>query len=247
VRVVAAVLLLVAAAALVAYQPWHGATLLSITAEHGVDAGDLLALPALALAAWLVDAPRMARRLVAGLTRRERLGPAALAAVGLVALLISALDLTVHDRGVVSNAVAPAMLAGAVLLLLVVVLSGTPVWVGPPTRKAWTPWLVLLAGLAVDTLFVPTGTVVGPALLAGYLAATTCPGWIAAALALLAAGLISANVMSIADIGGVDVRMARSGGSAARTAALGLVLTAAAIAGVLADRIARFRPRATSA
>jgi hypothetical protein len=243
----AALLLLVAAAALIAFQPWHGATLLSVTADHGVDTGDLLAIPVLVLAAWLVDAPRRARGLVAGLPRREHLGPAALAAVGVAALLISALDVTGLDHGVVANAVAPALLALAGSALLVVVLSGTPVWVCSAPRSALTPWLVLLAGLLVDAFFPPTGTVVGPTLLAGYLAVTARSGWIAAGLALIAAGLIAANIMSIADIGGVDVLMARSEGAAARTAALGLVLTAAAIAGLVEDRIAESESSATPA
>ena len=54
-RVVLAVALVVAAAAIVVLEPLpHGAVLLTLTRDHGVDTGDLPAVDLLLLAAWVV-------------------------------------------------------------------------------------------------------------------------------------------------------------------------------------------------
>ena len=54
-RIVLAVVLVVAAAAVVVLEPLpHGPVLLTLTREHGVDTGDLPAVALLLLAAWVV-------------------------------------------------------------------------------------------------------------------------------------------------------------------------------------------------
>jgi hypothetical protein len=54
-RIALAVVLVVAAAAIVALEPLpHGAVLLTLTSDHGVDACDLPAVALLLLAAWVV-------------------------------------------------------------------------------------------------------------------------------------------------------------------------------------------------
>ena len=54
-RIVLAVVLVVAAAAIVVLEPLpHGPVLLTLTREHGVDTGDLPAVALLLLAAWVV-------------------------------------------------------------------------------------------------------------------------------------------------------------------------------------------------
>ena len=54
-RIVLAVVLVVAAAAVVVLEPLpHGPVLLTLTREHGVDTGDLPAVALLLLAVWVV-------------------------------------------------------------------------------------------------------------------------------------------------------------------------------------------------
>ena len=54
-RIALAVVLVVAAAAIVVLEPLpHGAVLLTLTRDHGVDTGDLPAVDLLLLAAWVV-------------------------------------------------------------------------------------------------------------------------------------------------------------------------------------------------
>jgi hypothetical protein len=54
-RIVLAVVLVVAAAAIVVLEPLpHGAVLLTLTRDHGVDASDLPAVALRLLAAWVV-------------------------------------------------------------------------------------------------------------------------------------------------------------------------------------------------
>src|SRR3954464_8621926 len=84
------VLLLGAAARVVAREPWHGPIILSLSSEHGIDAGDFLAFPLRALA--IAVARRQARRRVPNEEPRLPSGAGALPASAIVlgALLLFA-------------------------------------------------------------------------------------------------------------------------------------------------------------
>jgi hypothetical protein len=83
---------------------------------------------------------------------------------------------------------------------------------------------MLLVGCAVDAAFEPSATLVGPALLALWFAASATEraeatiGW------LIAIGLTAATVVSLADVAGIGIRMQRDDGGLARSAALGVTL-----------------------
>ena len=76
----------------------------------------------------------------------------------------------------------------------------------------------------VDALVQPSGTLVGPIALAAYLAMTARSRWAAIALSIAIVLFAMASLASLADVAGLDVRMADGGGGPVRTAALGLVL-----------------------
>ena len=78
-------LLIAAAVAVVARGPWHGPILLTLAAGHGVNTGDLLAVPfvVLAMACWprRVDGAERAR------TTWNWVGPASAVVLGVLLLL----------------------------------------------------------------------------------------------------------------------------------------------------------------
>jgi hypothetical protein len=87
VPVVCVVVLLALAAGIVALETWHGPVVLSLSAGHGLDTGDLLAFPlvALAIAVWrspLADAYQGARS-------RSRAAPASAIVLGALLMLAS--------------------------------------------------------------------------------------------------------------------------------------------------------------
>jgi hypothetical protein len=76
------VLLLGAAGGIVAWEPWHGPIILSLSSEHGIDAGDLLAFPLVALA--IAVGRSQSRRRVADEQRRVSSGRWAVPASAMV-------------------------------------------------------------------------------------------------------------------------------------------------------------------
>jgi hypothetical protein len=87
-------LLLVAACGVLVWEPWHGPTVLSLTAAHGLDTGDLPAVALLAFAIAVLLARERERS--TGPRRGRWVGPASGAALGV--LLLSAGVLT-HSGG----------------------------------------------------------------------------------------------------------------------------------------------------
>jgi hypothetical protein len=95
-------------------------------------------------------------------------------------------------------------------------------------RRAWWPPVALfLAGSLVDAVLAPSGTLVGPALVAAWFALTASHRLEAASMYLLTALFTALTVASLAGHGGPE--LARDDGSVARSVALGLVFVAAGL------------------
>jgi hypothetical protein len=102
-------------------------------------------------------------------------------------------------------------------------------WLGA-RRRAWRAGLGLfLAGCLVDAAVAPRGTLVGPALLAVWFAATARDRLQAVAGWLVAAALAAGTVAAVADLGGIDVSVQKDDGGLVRAAALGVVLCVAGL------------------
>jgi hypothetical protein len=230
------------AAAVVTWQPWHGPILFTVLPDHGVDAGDLIVLPFVVVAAWGFGS---ARRLASGSAEGHvdtvpRVAVAA-GAVGAVLLLICLVRLTdLDDRlGPVNAGFALLLIVttGWVLIELeALVVSSGASWI----LEIAVATALVVGGVAVDLLVVPSGTVFGVAILAGVSAAALRRRFarLAAALAVLAVVLVLMSVASLTDIAGIDIVMAKDEGGAARTGALGLVGLAVGVGVIWSDRSA---------
>jgi Concanavalin A-like lectin/glucanases superfamily len=117
-----------------------------------------------------------------------------------------------------------ASVVAAVAWFSVVMVRSRGRWVGQRRRAWWVAAGMLLVGCVVDAAFAPSATLVGPALLAAWFAASArdraeaVSGW------LVAIGLTAATVASLADLAGFGIRMQRDDGGFARSAALGVTL-----------------------
>ena len=89
---VGAAVLLGAACAVFLWEPWHGPIILSLSSAHGIDAGDLLALPLAALAVAICHAQVRAARAGAGWPPGRWIGPASALALGILLLLAGVVD-----------------------------------------------------------------------------------------------------------------------------------------------------------
>ena len=89
----AALLLGVACAALV-WAPWHGAVVLSVSASHGIDVGDLPALALVAVSVAILHARAQSRNTPAGLSwlAGRWTAPASAVALGALLLLVGPVD-----------------------------------------------------------------------------------------------------------------------------------------------------------
>ncbi len=120
------------------------------------------------------------------------------------------------------------LLAGSVVAAAawfsVVMVTGRGRWLGRRRQAWWVAAGLLLVGCVIDAVFAPSATLVGPALLAGWFAATArdrveaVTGW------LVATGLAVVTVASLADLDWLGIRMDRDDGGLARSAALGVTL-----------------------
>jgi hypothetical protein len=230
-RAILAVSLVLAALLLVASAPIRGPIILTLTNRRGVDLGDLTALPLLWAATALVRPSLPAL----GLHRFEP-PPARLhgAAIGSCLVVAGSLVLSGASRHLPR---ASAIAALALVALVALALATLP-W--RPGLTGW-PVAAFVAGALVDVTTLPTGTLVGPALLAAWLAchrasdepapARAAPHGSNHLMAAIVAGCGVLNVLSLTDIAGVDVVMARHGGGPARSITLGLVIVAVAIGG----------------
>ena len=221
-------LLLVGACAIFLLEPWHGPVVLSLSRTHGIDAGDLPALPLIALAVALgsVCAPGV-RAEGRGATGGWA-GPAPAVVLGAL-LLVGGVKLSgVVRLGALDDARGVLLLIAAVWFCVALTAGPRP---GARRRALWQPVALFTAGSIVDAALAPSGTLIGPILVALWLARTASHRGTAATMYLLGAVFTAVSVVSLVDPGGPD--LTRDDGGIARSAALGLLLVTA---GLLAAR-----------
>ena len=88
-------------------------------------------------------------------------------------------------------------------------------------RSWWLPVALFVIGSLVDAAFAPVGTLVGPALVAAWLAATASDRAEAAVFLLAAVAFAGLTVASLADLETVRAAFDRGGDAIARAVALG--------------------------
>jgi hypothetical protein len=235
VRAALAVMCLALAAGLVVLDPLHGPIVFSLVSEHGLDAGDFVALPLVLVATYLVrDLVRHGRvgQVLRMLTDRHWVGSSALVLGLLLLVAQGARLLDLDDR------------IGVLPYLLVLALAVSVVWfvvdlvLHPPTGRggfrgrAWVVGALLLSGLLMDALLTPSGTLMGAILVSGYAAVVVRASVTRVVFAVMAIAFTLLTVASLTDIGGIDVAMAKDQGGGARSAALGLLLVVVGIAGL---------------
>jgi len=253
-RTVFGLLSLLCAVVLFALSTLHGPVLLSLASSHGLDLGDLVCLPFIALGLWLLSGGPVH----AGVLRARRVFDDHHLDTATVGLLMSGaglvlvwLFLEVSSSDPVPHAgVLPGAIAASGLVILAVALSepGTAVAVfGAPLAVVLG---VLGLGLLIDATDGPAGAVVGPTLLAAILAVMLgrrrpAVGLLLGATALL---LVVVDITALVDAQFLREDRELSGGGLGRTAALGIVLLLVGLsrlfheAGSSSDRQATSRP-----
>ena len=119
-----------------------------------------------------------------------------------------------------------------VLVLLVAAWTGWALARGrtpwPQGRGRWYwPLAVFIAGSLADVALAPSGTVIGPALVAGWWAVTASRRRDSAAMAALAATFAAVTILSIAAPGALP--LPQDAGGVVRSAAVGLLLATAGL------------------
>jgi hypothetical protein len=112
---------------------------------------------------------------------------------------------------------------------------------GPSTaarrRSWWLPAALFTVGSVADAVFAPTGTLIGPAFVALWLAATATSRAESVTFSLGAAVCAALTLASAAEIAGVEEALPGDDGAIARTAALGALF----VVGGLAAGLTRWR------
>jgi hypothetical protein len=110
--------------------------------------------------------------------------------------------------------------AAAAWFCLVIATARSP-WIAARRRSWWLPVALFTLGSLADAALAPSGTLIGPALVALWLVATA-PGLVARVSFLVSAAVcIGLTIGSLADVTGLEAALARSDGATARTVALG--------------------------
>jgi hypothetical protein len=132
-----------------------------------------------------------------------------------------------HRRLGALDDVLAALLVGATICFCLMLGLGTARGVSGRRRAWWPPVALFLAGSLVDAALAPSGTLVGPTLVAAWFAVTAARRIEAAGMYLITALFTGLTVASLVGQGGPE--LAREDGSVARSVALGLLFVAAGL------------------
>jgi hypothetical protein len=203
---------------IVLWEPWHGPTLLALTSTHGVDGGDVLIIPFVALAFVLVSIGLRPAERTAGASGRWA-GPVSAIVFGGLLLFAGATGLMFAD------ALIAAVLAAA-LWFGVELIRWRAAWLGA-RRRAWlSATALLLTGGLLDLAMPRAGTVFCLVLLAGWFGLTATDQHEAVVGWLLSIGLAIVSFASLDAVaqgrGGI---LTRADGGLVRALALGGFLT----------------------
>jgi hypothetical protein len=206
-------------------EPWHGPIVISAVAEHGFDAGDLLAVPLVVVALCLVGAGASPPEPTRGGRIRSAASACTLGSVLLAAQAARLLD--IDERIPLLSYLLLGLLGLALAWFIGEQVAGVPLQVEGLTGRIWMVGAAFLVGLVVDLLVVPSGTLFSAIAAAGSIAVLARSPIVRAAFGAAGVAMAAVSVTSLIDVAGIDVVMAKDQGGAARGAALGLVLVAA--------------------
>jgi hypothetical protein len=229
-----------AAAALLALEPFHGSVFFSLSGRHGVDAGDLIALPIVLFALLMLrDSPASA--VASEASRATSARGWDLVTIGLLSGGAALILAELFDALEVSSSLAHAgfLPLAAVGVSLGVLVLGLAVnddrhdVFGAPLAIAL---VVLLAGLQIDSTDGPAGSVVGPTFLALFLAVTVgrARPLVRSSFVAVAVVLLAVDVAALVDVTLGESLREGGGGGFTRSGALGLVLVTLGVSRLLA-------------
>ena len=132
-----------------------------------------------------------------------------------------------HERLEALDGLRLAALIAATICLCVALAGGGGRWIGGERRSWWPPVALFVAGSLIDAALAPSVVLVGPTLVAIWLALTATDRVEATTTCLLAAAFTAVSIASVA--GGVD--LTGDDGGIARSAALGLLLVTVGLLG----------------
>lgn len=122
-----------------------------------------------------------------------------------------------------------ALLVCASIWFCLLAGSGHARWMGERRHSWWLPVMLFVVGSLVDAALPPSGTLVGPTLVAMWFALTASHRGEAAFFYAIAVGFTAVTIVFLADRGGLQ--LAPEDGGVARSAALGLLLVVAGLLG----------------
>jgi hypothetical protein len=144
-----------------------------------------------------------------------------------------------QNRGGWVDDLRAALLIGAAIWFCVAIATDRSAW-SVRRRLSWgLPVGLFVAGALADAALAPTGTLIGPTLVAVWLAATASTRAGIVGFSVAAASFIGLTLGSVGDMAGVGDALSRNGGAIARATALGALF---ALAG--AGRLMSARPTA---
>jgi Concanavalin A-like lectin/glucanases superfamily len=143
--------------------------------------------------------------------------------------LIASSDRTDRD-GAIDDARVVLIAVAAAWFLLVIATCRAPA--GARRRHWWLPVALFALGSLADAAFAPDGTLIGPGLVALWLAATASGRTERAILLGVTAACAGLTLIGLTGTAGLRVQLAHNDGGTARTATLGAVFVLAGIARV---------------
>jgi hypothetical protein len=150
-----------------------------------------------------------------------------------------------QDRYGPIDDVRAALIVAAAMWFFVVIATARGPWTAPRRRSWGMPVALFVVGSLGDAALAPTAALIGPALVALWLAATAPAAPERATFLAAAAVCISLTVGSLADVAWLEATFASNDGAVARTAALGALFAIAGVAQLAAVARATRRSRSS--
>ena len=151
------------------------------------------------------------------------------------AYLLTASSDRQNRSGVVDDLRVALVVAAAAWFCVVIATARSP-WTAPRRRSWWVPLALFTVGSLADAALAPSGALIGPILVALWLAATA-PSLVERATFLIAAAVSAGlTIGSLFHVAPLEAALARNDGAIARTVALGALFAIAGVSQTFARR-----------
>lgn len=226
-------------------EPLGGPVLLSLSGSHGLDLGDLVALPFLAAGALCCVGGPTHERLLGLAARLAGDVPTAAAWATIMTGAAFVLVQVVGESSLPDRAgLLPLALALATLAVLLVLLADPEASDAVFGAPAPVLGLALLTGFAVDITDAAAGSIMGPTVLAAVLLVslgrrTAAARWTMAVLLVL---FVVSDLASLYDVATLETEREAAGGGVMRVGALGVLMVAAGVLALARRRTRSGRP-----